>query len=83
MARRGAALFLGLAVMLWLARNSDSSPIRHAMAVGFSASCASLAALGMYDFVAGHAGNGILAAATVESILAVTFALVRLAVRPA
>jgi hypothetical protein len=78
MARRGAALFLGLVVMLWLARNAENSPTRHAIAVGFSVSCAALAVLGMYDFVAGHAGIGILAAVTI-----VTFALVRHADRPA
>jgi hypothetical protein len=77
MARRGAALFLGLAVMLWLTRNAESSPAGHAIAVGFSVSCA---ALGMYDFVAGHAGVGILAAAAVEAMLALTFAIVRHAV---
>jgi hypothetical protein len=43
-ARRGAALFLGLAAMLWLARNAESSPTRHAIAVGFSISCAALGA---------------------------------------
>jgi hypothetical protein len=78
MARRGAALFLGLAVVLWLARNAESSPTRHAIAVGFSVSCAALAALGIYDFAAGHAGVGILAAVSVEAMLALTFALVRL-----
>jgi hypothetical protein len=82
-ARRGAALFLGLAVMLWLARNTDNSPTRHAMAVGFSVSCAALAALGIYDFISGHAGIGILAAATVKSILELAFALVRHADPPA
>jgi formate hydrogenlyase subunit 4 len=29
----------------------------------------------MYDFVAGHAGIGILAAVTIETMLALTFAL--------
>ena len=82
MARRGAALFLGLAVMLWLVRNAESSPTRHAIAVGFSVSCAALAALGISDFVAGHAGLGILAAVTVEIMLTLTFALVRHADRP-
>ena len=81
-ARRGAALFLGLAVMLWLTRKAESSPTRDAIAVGFSVSCAALAALGIYDFVAGYAGIGILAAVTIESMLALSFALVRHADRP-
>jgi hypothetical protein len=83
MARRGAALFLGLAVMLWLARNAQSSLTRYALALGFLVSCAALAALGISDFVAGRAGLGILAAVTVEAVLALTFALVRHADRPA
>jgi hypothetical protein len=37
-ARRGAALFLGLAITLWLTRNVESSPGRHAIAAGFSIS---------------------------------------------
>jgi hypothetical protein len=82
MACRGAALFLGLAVMLWLVRNAESSPTRRAIAVGFSVSCAALAGLGISDFVAGHAGLGILAAVTVEIMLTLTFALVRHADRP-
>jgi hypothetical protein len=55
---RGAALFLGFVVMLWLARNAEKSPTRRAMAVGV-----------------GHAGIGMLAAATVEALLALSFAL--------
>jgi hypothetical protein len=77
MARRGAALFLGFSVMLWLARNAESSPTRHALAVGFSVACAALAALGMYDFVAAQAGVGMLVAVAVEAMLALTFAVVR------
>jgi hypothetical protein len=73
MARRGAALFLGLAVVLWLTRDLESSPARHAIAVGFSISCAVLAALGVYEFTAGHAGIGVLAAAIVETTLALAF----------
>jgi len=76
-ARRGAALFLGLAVILWLTRNAETSPARYAIAVGFSASCATLAALGTYEYVAAHAGSGLLIAIAVESLLAWTFAVVR------
>jgi hypothetical protein len=76
-ARRGAALFLGLAVILWLTRKAEASPTRYAIAVGFSASCAALAALGTYEYVAGHAGSGLLIAVAAESMLALTFAVVR------
>ena len=76
-ARRGGALFLGLGVMLWLARDAQSSPAREAMAVGFAASCAVLAALGICEFAAGHAGVGIWLAIAVEVPLAAGFFIVR------
>lgn len=75
--RRSGALFFGLGVMLWLAQDATSSPTRDAIAAGFAASCAVLAALGIYEFVAGHAGVGIWLAVAVEIPLAVGFAFVR------
>jgi hypothetical protein len=75
MARRGAALLLGIGVVLWLARDTESSPARHAIAVGFSVSCAALAALGTYEFAAGHAGLGVFSAVIVEAALALAFAM--------
>jgi hypothetical protein len=83
MARRGGALFAGLAVMLLLTRDAERSPTRSAIAVGFSVSCAALAALGVYEFAAGHAGVGVLAAAVVESVLALAFAVFRYSDHPA
>jgi hypothetical protein len=83
MARRGGALFAGLAIMMLLARDAERSPARSAVAVGFSVSCAALAALGVYEFASGHAGVGMLAAAAVESVLALAFASVRYSDRAA
>jgi hypothetical protein len=72
--RRSAALFLGVGVTLLLARNAGPSTARDAIAVGFSVVCAALAALGVYEVAAGHAGFGILAAVVVEAALAAAFA---------
>jgi uncharacterized membrane protein len=64
-----------------LTRNAEASVTRYAIAVGFSASCAALVALGTYEYVAGHAGSGLLMAVAVEAVLALTFAVVRYADR--
>ena len=74
LSRRSAALFLGVGVTLLLARDAEPSKAREAIVVGFSTMCAALAALGVYEFVAGHAGPGILAAVVVEAALAAAFA---------
>ena len=77
MARRGGALFLGLAVLLWRTRDAIASPARDAIVVGLSVSCAVLGALGVAEFVAGHVGAGIWLAVAVELPLAACFWAVR------
>ncbi|WP_266180515.1 hypothetical protein [Dyella humicola] len=77
MARRGAALFLGVGIMLLMARDAGPSPARGAIATGLSVSCATLAVLGIYEFVLGHAGVGIWLAIVVEIALAAGFLVVR------
>jgi hypothetical protein len=72
-ARRGGALFLGLGLMLWLARNAAPSPARSAIAAGLSLSCAALAVLGALEFALGHAGAGIWLAIVVEAALGIGF----------
>ena len=73
-ARRGGALFLGLAAMLFLARDAENSPARRAISVGLCVACATLAALGLGEWGAGHAGIGIGPAIVAEILLAVSFA---------
>jgi hypothetical protein len=71
--RRAAALFLGIGVMLYLARDAQPSQSRNALAIGLSTSWAALAALGVFEFTTGHAGVGIWSAVVVEVALAVAF----------
>ncbi len=71
LARRAGALFLGFAVMLFLARNTPKSATRNAITTGLSVGCAALAIFGCYDFFMGHAGAFILMAAAVEVAIAV------------
>jgi hypothetical protein len=70
-ARRAAALFLGVGVMFVLARDAQPSQTRTALTVGFSVACLALAAIGVFEFATGHAGAGILLAVVVEVGLAV------------
>jgi len=71
--RRAAALFVGLGVMFWVARQAEPSIARTALSQGFTVACGLLAASGGYEFVTGHAGLGILLAAAVEVGLVVAF----------
>jgi low temperature requirement protein LtrA len=77
MARRGAALLLGIGALLFLARNVGPSPARHAIATGLATSCSTLAALGVFDFATKRAGLGIWLAITVEFALTIAFLSVR------
>jgi hypothetical protein len=72
-ARRGAALFLGMGAMLLLARDAEPSIARDAMATGLAISCAALSILGVVEFGANHAGAGIWLAIIGEIALAMAF----------
>lgn len=72
-ARRGAALYAGIAVMFFMARNEGPSPVRSALVMGMLVTCATLAALGLFEVVVGNAKSGILTAVLVEVALAAGF----------
>lgn len=67
--RRGAALFAGIGVMFFWARNAEPSSARSALVAGFVVSCLALASLGVVELVNGHAGPGILSAGLIEVAL--------------
>lgn len=71
--RRAAALFAGIGVMLFTARDAKPSSARSALVSGFVVGCVALAALGIFEFANGHAGPGILSAVLVEIALAMAF----------
>jgi hypothetical protein len=74
-ARRMAALFLGISLILFLARDAENSDLRRRVCAGLSASMAALVLFGLYDFMNGSVGYGIWIAVTVETFFAVTLAL--------
>jgi len=75
--RRAGAIFVGLGLMFWLAREAGPSAARTGLSAGFAAACGLLAASGAYEYLTGHAGAGILAAAAVEVALAAALATTR------
>jgi hypothetical protein len=76
MSRRAAALYAGIAVMLFSARNTEPSPARSALVTGFVVACLTLAALGVFELATGHAGRGIAGALPIEIALSLGFASV-------
>ena len=70
MARRMSALFLGIALILFLARDAENSPLRRSICTSLSASMAALALFGLYDFANNNVGIGIWIAITVETFFA-------------
>lgn len=71
--RRGAALYAGIGVMFFLARNATPSPARSALVAGLVVACLMLATLGGFELVAGHANSGILTAIVIEVALTLAF----------
>jgi hypothetical protein len=70
MARRMSALFLGISLLLWLARDAENLPLRRSVCAALSASMAALALFGLWDFIQGSVGYGIWIAVTVETFFA-------------
>jgi hypothetical protein len=71
--RRIGAIYLGLSVMLFLARSSPVSVTRTALSAGAVVLLSLLAILGVYELTAGHAGPGILVSVVIESLLALGY----------
>lgn len=71
--RRGAALYVGIGVMFFSARNAEPSSARSALVKGLVVACLTLAGLGVFELLTGHARSGILAAVLIEAALALAF----------
>ena len=73
--RRAAAFYAGIALMLLLARNTEASKARFALAKGVSLTCLILATLGILEWQSGSATAQILVAVVLEAVLAFAFLL--------
>jgi hypothetical protein len=71
--RRGAAVFLGVAMIFYLARDAALSPARTAISIGFIVGALALASLGIWEFVTRNARATILSAVVVELAIAAAF----------
>lgn len=74
--RRAAALYTGIAVMFFMARNAESSTARTALIYGIIMACMILAFLGVYELAMKHATSGILPAVFIEIVLSLLFMVV-------
>lgn len=73
--RRAGALFAGVAVMLFSARNSEPSVARSALVNAIMALCALLTGLGLYELNAGHVTARILIPVFIEVAMLLAFVL--------
>jgi hypothetical protein len=73
MSRRAAALYAGIGVMFFSARNAEPSAARSALVTGFVVACLILAVLGVSELATGHAGLGISVAVLIEVALTLAF----------
>jgi cell division protein FtsW (lipid II flippase) len=71
--RRGAAFYIGVAIMFFVARNVEHSATRMALIKGIITICTVLILLAAYEFSVGHVSNRILIAALIEAILGLAF----------
>lgn len=71
--RRAAALYAGIAVMFFSARNAEPSTARSALIKGVVVVCFMLAALGYLEFEVGNATPRILIAVFIEVALMLAF----------
>ena len=77
--RRLGAVYLGIALMLFLGRSAPPSEFRSVVCTGMFVALALLAFLGLFELKAHRAGKGILVSVALEVILAAGFASVLLA----
>ena len=71
--RRASILFLGLAILLWLVRNSNHSSSIQAICAGMSILWGGLAILGSIEFLRGYAGIGIVPPIIIELLLGISY----------
>lgn len=81
--RRIGVLYLGIAVMYFIARTAPVSLARTALSAGTAVALLALALLGGYEFISGRVGPGIFVSAGVELLLAVAYIFILVSERRA
>lgn len=75
--RRVGALYVGIAVMFFLARNAEPSPARSALIRGLIVSCLMLISLGCFELAVGHVNSGFLVPIFIEVMITLALLNVR------
>ncbi|MDV6332684.1 hypothetical protein [Asticcacaulis sp. 201] len=75
--RRMACLFVALGVILLSIRKVDLREAQQAIGNGVIVACVSLIALGLYEWLSGHVGEGIWFAMGLEAVICLGFLTVR------
>lgn len=76
LARRAAMLFLGLATVAWVSRDSKPNIARSAISRGMAVCLFALAGLGTLEFVLGGVSAGVFVAVATELAFAAAYTLV-------
>jgi len=71
--RRASILFLGMATLLWLDRNSNHYSSIQAVCAGMLILWVGLAILGSIELLRGNVGIGIVLAIIIESLLGISY----------
>ncbi|SEQ20122.1 hypothetical protein SAMN05428995_103197 [Loktanella sp. DSM 29012] len=77
MGRRAAPIFLGLAVLMFVLRDTAPGALRDAVAFGMAATWAGIALTGIWSYGMGQASYAILVAAGIEFAMAAAFVIAR------
>lgn len=72
--RRLGAVYVGIAILLFLGRTAPPSELRSAVSMAMLIALLLLALLGLFEFKAKRAGRGILISVVLEVLLAAGFA---------
>jgi hypothetical protein len=75
MARRMAALFLGISLILWFLRDAADSEMRRKVCLALSISMAALALFGFFDWLGGRNGPGVFIAIAAEVYFAIVLGM--------
>jgi hypothetical protein len=74
MSRRAGVLFLGFAIITFQARHAEQSPLRRGISLGITVMMATLAALGVAEYLRGQVGFGVWLAIGAEVVFAALYA---------
>ena len=73
LAKRAGMLFLGLAILCFYSRNTSSMEVEKLVSLSIATSMTAMAVLGIFEFLRGNAGPGIMVAVFAELVIALFF----------